>query len=141
MILKLFSDDRKKIEASGKSSASLLIIHHYLQKHPITDAKKLTQECKISLPTINKSLRDLSKLNIVKEITGKEDINNTNVLNNFLVNGRFSLELHYLFNEKFSMLIRPQFRVNLTSVLKNNYAVEQYYYSTGMNVGITYRFK
>lgn len=70
-ILKLFSADRKNIEAIGKPSASTLIVHSYLQKHPITDAKKTVEHCKITLPTTNKSLHHLESLGIVKEITGK----------------------------------------------------------------------
>lgn len=71
-ILKLFKEDRKKIETTGKPSASMLITHHYLQKYPITDSKKIAKLCEISLPTVNKSLRHLAELNIVKEITGNE---------------------------------------------------------------------
>jgi Fic family protein len=71
LILKLFTEDRKKIEAIGKTSASLLIIHHYLQRFPLTEAKKIVEHCKISLPTANKSLRHLADLGIIKEITGK----------------------------------------------------------------------
>lgn len=70
-ILKLFTEDRKNIEAIGKPSASTLIVHNYLQKHPITDAKKSVELCKITLPTANKSLHHLADLGIVKEITGK----------------------------------------------------------------------
>jgi Fic family protein len=70
-ILKLFSYDHKNIEAIGKPSASTLIVHSYLQKHPITDAKKVVEHCKITLPTANKSLRHLAELGIVKEVTGK----------------------------------------------------------------------
>ena len=33
-ILKLFTEDHKNIETIGKPSASTLIIHSYLQKHP-----------------------------------------------------------------------------------------------------------
>lgn len=67
----LFEEDRKKIESLGKSSTSALIIHHALQRTPITDAKKLTQQNSITLPSTNKSLYLLSELGIVKEITGK----------------------------------------------------------------------
>jgi Fic family protein len=71
IILKLFSEDRTKIESMDKPSASTLIVHHYLQRHPITEAKIITTSCNISLPTANKSLRQLSELGIVNEITGK----------------------------------------------------------------------
>jgi Fic family protein len=70
-ILTLFSEDQKKIETIGKPSASTLIVHHYLQKHLITEAKKIVTHCKITLPTANKSLRHLADLGIVKEATGK----------------------------------------------------------------------
>jgi Fic family protein len=70
MILKLYTEDRQKIANMGKPSASSLIIHHYLQKHPLTEAKKIVEHCKISLPTANKSLQHLTNLGIVKEVTG-----------------------------------------------------------------------
>lgn len=70
-ILKLFAEDRAKIEAIGKPAVSSLIVHHYLQRHPITDAKKVVEHCKMTLPTANKSLRHLVELGIVKEVTGK----------------------------------------------------------------------
>ena len=70
-ILKLFTDDRKKCEAIGKPSASTLIVHGYLQKYPITDAKKIVEHGGMTLPTANKALQHLIGLDIVKEITGK----------------------------------------------------------------------
>lgn len=70
-ILKLFTEDRKNIETIGKPSASTIIVHGYLQKHPLTDAKKAVKHCALALPTVNKSLRHLAKLGIVREVTGK----------------------------------------------------------------------
>jgi len=70
-ILKLFTDDKEKMEAAAKPSASTLIVHHYFQRHPVTDAKKVVELCKITLPTANKALRYLTDLGIVKEVTGK----------------------------------------------------------------------
>jgi Fic family protein len=70
-ILNLFTGDRKKIEATGKPAASALIVHHYLQKHPTIDSKKIVENCNLSLPTTIKSLNHLTELGIVKEITGK----------------------------------------------------------------------
>lgn len=70
-IIKLFTEDRKNIEADDKPSVSTLIIYGYLQKHPITSAKKVVELCKITLPSANKSLYHLIDLGIVKEITGK----------------------------------------------------------------------
>lgn len=70
-IIQLFEVDRKKIAALGQSSASSLIVHHHLQKFPITDAKKIIQQCNLTLPTANKSLKHLVNIGIVKEITGR----------------------------------------------------------------------
>lgn len=71
LVLKLFTEDRQKIESSSKVSTSILIVHHYLQKTPITDSKKITRNCKISLPTTNKILHHLMDIGIVKEVTGR----------------------------------------------------------------------
>ncbi len=70
-ILKLFTEDRKKIESFGKTSTTTMIVYHYLQRHPATDTKQIATHCKLSLPTAIKSINHLMKLKIVKEITGK----------------------------------------------------------------------
>ncbi len=70
-ILNLFTGDHKKIAAIGKASTSTLIVHNYLQKHPITEAKKVVEYCNMTLPTANKALHHLASLGIVREITGK----------------------------------------------------------------------
>ncbi|MDF2941013.1 MAG: filamentation induced by cAMP protein Fic [Gammaproteobacteria bacterium] len=71
-ILTLFEQDRLKIEQVGKASASMLIVHNYLQKSPINDTATLVKKCNITLPTVLRSLENLEKLGIVREITGKE---------------------------------------------------------------------
>ena len=63
--------DKKKIEADGNPPGSSLILHHYLQKHPVTDAKNAAEQSGMTLPTINKTLSHLTTIGIVKEITGK----------------------------------------------------------------------
>lgn len=70
-ILTIFKNDRKKIEIIGKSSGSTLIVHSYLQNHPIIEAKKIVEYCKLTLPTVNNALHHLENLAIMKEITGK----------------------------------------------------------------------
>lgn len=71
-IIDLFSADRKKIETLGRSGSSALIVHHYLEKHSITDVSKVVKHCKITIPTAIKSLKHLQELGIILEITGKE---------------------------------------------------------------------
>lgn len=70
-ILKLFQQDEAKIEDTGKSAASALIIFNYLKQHPITDTNKIAKLCKLTLPKVLRSLENLEALNIVRETTGK----------------------------------------------------------------------
>lgn len=70
-IQELFTLDRKKIESAGKSSASMLVVHHYLQRHPVTSAKNVVANCDVTLPTANSALSHLEEMGIVKEVTGK----------------------------------------------------------------------
>lgn len=71
-IIKLFDQDQGKIEGMGKSSASTLIVFNYLKRHPLTDTNKVAEKCKLTLPTVLKSLESLERLKIISEITGKE---------------------------------------------------------------------
>jgi len=71
-IIKLFAEDRKKIEELGRSAASALMVHQYLQQHIVSDIKKIAAHCDVSIPTTTKSINNLVKLGIVKEVSGKE---------------------------------------------------------------------
>lgn len=71
-IIQLFTEDRKKIEDLGRPAASALLVHHYLEKHSVTDIGKIAEHCNITIPTATKSIKHLESLSIVKEITGKE---------------------------------------------------------------------
>ncbi|MEM7620471.1 MAG: Fic family protein [Pseudomonadota bacterium] len=71
-ILELFQYNQAKIEMSDKSTSTVLSIHHYLQRHPISNTTKIKDACDVSLPTVMRSLKTLEDLDIVREITGKE---------------------------------------------------------------------
>jgi len=64
--------DRASIYESGKSNASVIAVHNYMQNHPMTNTAKIKEACGISLPTVIRSLAMLESLGIVKETTGKE---------------------------------------------------------------------
>lgn len=71
-ILALFKKDGDMIEASSNSGASVIKVFQYLQQNPITNTTKIKEACDISLPTVLRSLTTLEKLDIVRELTGKE---------------------------------------------------------------------
>lgn len=70
--LALFEKDRAAIAASGKSTASVLALHSYLQRHPVTSTRRMRENLQVSLPTVLRALVTLESLGIVREITGKE---------------------------------------------------------------------
>jgi Fic family protein len=70
-ILRMINADRIQIQASGKSTRSTLIVHRYLQKHPISNTPSIRAKTSLSQPTVIRSLLALESLGIVKEITGK----------------------------------------------------------------------
>jgi Fic family protein len=71
LLLKLFANNQQKIADFGKPSAGTWAVFQFLKKFPISNAKKIAQQCSISLPTANKSLKQLLDLKIVIEATGK----------------------------------------------------------------------
>lgn len=71
-MMHLFRTHRQQIEKSGKSTAAVLTLHTYLQKHPISNTKKIKEATLLSLPTVLRALAVLESLQIVREVTGKE---------------------------------------------------------------------
>ncbi len=71
-VLRLFEEDHAKIKNSGKSTAGILTIHTWLQRHPISNTTRIKDECNVSLPTVLRTMATLEELGIVKEVTGRE---------------------------------------------------------------------
>lgn len=71
-ILKMFDEDRKRIESSGTSAASVLTVYNHLQRNPITQTPDIRDACQLSLPTVLRALQTLQKLDIIKEVSGKD---------------------------------------------------------------------
>ena len=71
-IVALFDEDRAKIRNSGRSTAAVLSIYNFLQDHPISSTTKIRDKCKLSLPTVLRSLITLEAIGITREITGKD---------------------------------------------------------------------
>lgn len=71
-ILKVFAEDRRKIEDLGRTAATVLRIHELLQKKPIVSVPMISTELNLSAPTVRNSIDKLKEIGLVKEITGKK---------------------------------------------------------------------
>ncbi len=70
-IAALFEADRARIAEGGAAAHSALRIHELLQRNPFASAPRLVAETKLTTPTVNAALRELERVGIVEEITGK----------------------------------------------------------------------
>jgi Fic family protein len=70
-ILRLFAADRKKIQRLGRSAASALRLHEYMQRKPIASINTTAKALKLSVPTVTTALHHLVRIGIVEEVTGK----------------------------------------------------------------------
>ena len=69
---KLFADDRARIVALGRGADSALRIHVELQRRPAATATALCRSTRLSPPTVGKALRELVRLGVVRETTGRK---------------------------------------------------------------------
>ncbi len=69
---KLFADDRAHIVALGRGADSVLRLHAELQRRPVATATALCRSTKLSAPTVGKALRELTRLDVVRETTGRK---------------------------------------------------------------------
>jgi Fic family protein len=71
-VLKLFEDDRRKIEALGRSAGSALRVHQLLQKRPIVGIPRTAEELGLTAHTVSSAMRAMAELGTVRELTGKQ---------------------------------------------------------------------
>ncbi len=71
-IIKLFHEDKAKVENLGRSRLSAVRVYEYMQKKGKCRIPKLAEELNMSQPTVTSSLEYLIKLGIVTEISGKQ---------------------------------------------------------------------
>ena len=69
-LLKLFDEDKRRIETLGRPSATALRLHQLLQERPLTTTAQASARLGISRPTIAKAIGHLARLGILDEITG-----------------------------------------------------------------------
>lgn len=71
-LLDLCGKYRDKISGLGRAAASTLAVHRAVMEHPIVTSGWLVQKTGITPATVNKTLRNLERLGIVREITARK---------------------------------------------------------------------
>jgi Fic family protein len=71
-LLDLSEKDKEKISGIGRAAISTLKIHRILMEHPIATSGWLVEKTGITPATVNKALRHLVTLGIVRELTTKK---------------------------------------------------------------------
>ncbi len=71
-ILALFGRDRQRIQEQGKIAGTALRVHELLQQRPILSIAAGCKALHLTHPAVNKSLRRLEDMRIVREITGRQ---------------------------------------------------------------------
>ncbi|HUU22223.1 MAG TPA: Fic family protein [Phycisphaerae bacterium] len=71
-ILKLFEEDRRRIEGLGRRAGSAHRVHDLLRRHPITIIANAARRLRMTTPTVGSAIRALQQLGIVREITGRK---------------------------------------------------------------------
>ena len=70
-LLELSKNDQDKINGLGRVTASTPQIHRALMEHPIATSGRLVKKTGITPATVNKALRHLEQLGIMKELTAQ----------------------------------------------------------------------
>ena len=70
-LIDLASEDRDRISGLGRAAASTLRVHRALLERPITASGWLVKKTGITPATVNKCLRHLERLEIVRELTSR----------------------------------------------------------------------
>lgn len=71
-VLHLFDADRKRIQTIGKPAGSALRVHHHLESKPLTTVQAAAKALHLAEPTVRSSFAHLAKLDIAKEISGRQ---------------------------------------------------------------------
>jgi Fic family protein len=68
----LAAADEKRVQTIGKAAGSALRVHRLLQRQPIVSIADAGEKLNLSAPTITSALRQLEKLGVVREATGRK---------------------------------------------------------------------
>ena len=68
----VFQEDQDRIEQQARAAGSVLRLHQLLAQRPITSLPEATKASGLSAPTIAAAMRELERLGITREITGRK---------------------------------------------------------------------
>lgn len=71
-LLKLFDNDRVRLQTIGRAAGSAIRLQQHLQARPLTTASDAAQALGLSETAVNKSLARLEQMGIVRELTGQQ---------------------------------------------------------------------
>jgi Fic family protein len=68
----LFREDRERIQREGRAAGSALRVHGVMQERPLVTMPEVQAKSSLSFPAVSAGMQLLSRLAVVKEITGKK---------------------------------------------------------------------
>jgi Fic family protein len=71
-LLRLFANDRARVEALGRPAATALRLHQFLQRRGLTTIPDASRRLGLSQPTVTSAIAHLRRLGIVRETTGRQ---------------------------------------------------------------------
>jgi len=69
--LRLFANDRQKIQVLGRAATSALRVHELMERNPFVRIRTAAKALKLTIPTVTSALNHLLQLGIVREVSGK----------------------------------------------------------------------
>jgi len=70
-VLQLFASDKEKIQTLGRATHSALRLNGFMQTSPYFRIRTAAKSLKLTVPTVTNAVSHLTRLGIVKEISGK----------------------------------------------------------------------
>jgi len=71
-LLRLFSNDRSRIEELGRPATTALRLHQFFQRRGLTTIPGASRQLGLSQPTVTSGIAHLQALGIVRETTGRQ---------------------------------------------------------------------
>ncbi len=71
-LMALAAKDQERVQTLGRAAGSALRVHDFLQRRPLTSIALCSKMLKLSFPPVMKAMEHLSKLGIVREVTGQK---------------------------------------------------------------------